>query len=112
MLLLLLSLIKKLIKMNKNELAKDFIGGSLIATAISLVAGLVTGVIMYFVKEFQFFLRPENAHFTEYNTPHYIYNSLVIQGFQDPLTIIVFIIPYILMVGVLVLLYKSGEYRD
>lgn len=98
--------------MNKNELAKDIIGGGIVATAISLVVGIFTAVAVTAFKEFNFFLRPENAHYTEYNTPHYIYNDLLVQGFQDPLTILVFILPYIFLVGAIVLFYQAGDYRD
>ena len=96
----------------KDKFVKNIIGGSVIATIISLAVGLITGLFVYLWKDFQFFLRPENAHYTEYNTPHFISNTLVVQGYQDPLTIVMMLVPFILLIAVLVYSVRIGDYNE
>ena len=96
---------------DKGKLAEHIIGGSVIATLLSLSAGLITGLFVYLWKDFQYFLRPENAHYTEYNTPHFIEHTLMVQGYQDPLTIVMMLIPFILFFAILIFNTKAGEYR-
>ena len=94
----------------KGKFAENLIGGSVVATVISLFAGGITGLFVYLWKDFQFFLRPENAHYTEYNTPHFIDHTLIVQGFQDPLTTVIMLIPFIILTAALLMTWKMGDY--
>ena len=98
--------------MNKNKIAEHLIGGSIITTTISLVTGIITGLLVYLIKDFNFFLRPENAHYTEYNTPHFIDHTLIVQAYQDPLTLIMMLIPFVVFAVIFGLSFKYGVYDD
>ena len=53
-------------------------------------------IISYIIIEINFFSRPENAHYTEYNTPHAIDKMLEVMAFQAPLTWIIALTPVLI----------------
>lgn len=97
--------------MNRIELAKHTIGGSAIAAGIGAIIYVIMVFISYEWNHTLFFLRPENVHYTEYNTPHYITQVLLINAIQDPLVIFSFFIPFVILAIVLIASYREGLYN-
>ena len=82
----------------KNKITNT-IGFTIVAAIVSFILGFFTFVIVHISKSYQFFAKPENAHYTEYNTPHAIDNAITISALQDPITIIMLLLPFVIIYG-------------
>ena len=84
--------------------------GLIIASAISIASGVIVGILNTLWASLYFFQQPENAHFTEYNTPIQISKGFMVHGFQEPSVLITMLIPFVILTGILYSAYKSGDY--
>ena len=97
--------------MQKKKFMQDTLLGLAIATAVGAIMWFVVGFLVYEWNHTLFFLRPENAHYTEYNTPVQIIQLLYISAYQDPLSIAAFFVPFVILAIIMILTIRYGEYR-
>lgn len=96
-----------------TELLKDDISVGIVISAIaSAIAGVVTWVLLYMFKRYTFFTRPENWHWTEYTEPVYLDQQFKVDAIQDPLTLLMAILPFVVMIIVAIYKYREGRYTD
>ncbi len=71
-------------KLNRHEL-KEWITTTSVASVIAYVIFYFIGwVIACHSSRISFFSLPENAHYTDYNTPHSVSNALMIGAWRNP----------------------------
>lgn len=82
------------------------------AAGCAILLAFVVWIPVFLIRSWQFYARPENQVYTNYNTPKYIVNWLVVSSIQNILVIVAFLIPFVILVILVTKFVRDGDYDD